>query len=60
MSQPDDVSLDAVTDPQQADLTADDDLIERTDNGLRPDDPDEQPPQDPEHLPEGTATEAGR
>jgi hypothetical protein len=48
--------------PQQADLTADDDLVERTDNGLRPDDPPEaeQPPQDPEYLPDGTESEGSR
>jgi hypothetical protein len=48
-----------MTDPQQDDLTADDDLAQRTDNGLRPDDPPEeaQPPQDPGWLPEGTETE---
>jgi hypothetical protein len=49
-----------MTEPQQADLTADDTLVERTNNGLRPDDPDEQPPQDAAWLPEGTVTEAGR
>jgi hypothetical protein len=38
------------------DLTALDGLVERTDNGLRPDDPDEQPSQDPGALPEGTVT----
>lgn len=43
--------------PQQADLTADDKLVEPTDNGLRPDDPTEQPPQDASWLPEGTDTE---
>ncbi len=46
-----------MTDPQQDDLTADDELAERTDNGLRPDDPPDQPPQDPDWLPPGTATE---
>jgi hypothetical protein len=46
-----------MTDPQQEDLTAQgDELVERTDNGLRPDDPQEQPPQDPAWLPEGTVT----
>ncbi len=49
-----------MTVPQQADLTADDTLVERTDNGLRPDDPDEQPPQAADWLPEGTATEADK
>lgn len=45
---------------QQDDLSHEsDDLVERTDNGLRPEDPpeDEQPPQDPSYLPEGTETE---
>lgn len=47
-----------MTVPQQADLTADDGLVERTDNGLRPDDPPEQrqPPQNPAWLPDGTET----
>jgi hypothetical protein len=47
---------------KQDDLTADDRRVEPTDNGLRPDDPpeDQQPPQDPAWLPEGTATEADR
>lgn len=35
-----------------------DDLIEHTGNGPQPDDPDEQPPQDPGHLPPGTVTGA--
>lgn len=46
-----------MTGPQSEDLTADDEYARRTDNGLRPDDPAEQPPQDPEHLPAGTETE---
>lgn len=50
-----------MTDPQQDDLTGQgDELVERTDNGLRPDDPDDQPPQDPGWLPPGTATETGQ
>ncbi len=40
------------------DLTDTDDQVQRTDNGLRPDDPAEQPPQDPESLPPGTVSEA--
>jgi hypothetical protein len=43
--------------PGQDDLTADDERVRPTDNGLRPDDPAEQPPQDPAWLPEGTETE---
>jgi hypothetical protein len=46
-----------MTDPD--DTTVTDDLVERTDNGLRPDDPAEQPSQDPDDLPDGTQT-AGR
>lgn len=45
--------------PEQDDLSAESDaLVERTDNGLRPEDPPEaeQPPQDPTFLPEGTET----
>jgi hypothetical protein len=49
-----------MTGPEQDDLTgeAGEHLVERTDNGLRPQDPpeDEQPPQDPAYLPEGTET----
>lgn len=45
---------------QQDDLTheAGEQLVEPTDNGLRPDDPaeSEQPSQDPAYLPEGTET----
>jgi hypothetical protein len=48
-----------VTAPGQDDLTAEpgERLVERTDNGLRPEDPADQPPQDPELLPEGTESE---
>jgi hypothetical protein len=50
-----------VTAPGQDDLTDEpgEQLVEQTDNGLRPEDPaeTEQPPQDPEYLPEGTETE---
>lgn len=49
-----------MTEPEQDDLTADDDKVEPTDNGLRPDDPDDQPSQDPGWLPEGTETGQGR
>jgi hypothetical protein len=45
-----------MTDPAPDDLTDTDDLAEPTDNGLRPDDPDEQPSQDPDDLPPGTET----
>lgn len=41
---------------QQDDLTELDHLAVSTGNGLQPDDPLDQPPQDPGHLPEGTAT----
>jgi hypothetical protein len=44
-----------VTDPQH-EATETDELVEATGNGPQPDDPDEQPPQDPEHLPDGTVT----
>ena len=47
-----------MTAPGQDDLTHEpgEELVERTDNGLRPEDPPEeqQPPQDPAYLPEGT------
>jgi hypothetical protein len=47
-----------VTDPTPLeDLTADDDKVERTDNGQRPDDPAEQPSQNPGDLPAGTDSE---
>lgn len=51
--------LPTVTAPGQDDLTAEpgERLVERTDNGLRPEDPADQPPQDSAYLPEGTATE---
>lgn len=39
------------------DTTATDHLVERTDNGLRADDPVEQPSQDPRQVPPGTASE---
>lgn len=49
-----------MTAPGQDDLTNEpgEQLVERTDNGLRPEDPPEeqQPPQDPAYLPEGTET----
>lgn len=46
-----------MTEPQQDDLSTEaDDLVAPTDNGLRPDDPDDQPPQDPGWLPDGTET----
>lgn len=50
-----------MTDPRQDDLTHEpgEQLVEPTENGLRPEDPVEQPPQDPEHLPEGTETLLG-
>lgn len=50
-----------MTEPEQDDLTHEpgEQLVEQTDNGLRPDDPVEQPPQDPAYLPEGTESEAG-
>lgn len=46
-----------MTEPQH-DRTGEDELAERTDNGLRPGDPpeDQQPPQDPAWLPPGTVT----
>lgn len=49
-----------MTEPGQDDLTHEpgEQLVERTDNGLRPDDPVEQPSQDPAWLPEGTESEA--
>ena len=47
-----------MTDPiPLEDLTADDGKVQRTDNGLRPDDPVEQPTQDPGDLPAGTVSE---
>jgi hypothetical protein len=47
-----------MTEPtEQDDLTDTDDQVEATDNGLRPDDPLVQPPQDPEALPPGTVSE---
>jgi hypothetical protein len=47
-----------VTDPQQDDLSAEaDHLVTPTGNGLRPEDPAEQPPQDPDWRPEGTESE---
>jgi hypothetical protein len=45
-----------VTEPQPDDTTVTDELVERTDNGPRPDDPDEQPSQNPDDLPPGTET----
>lgn len=48
-----------MTDPQQpdpADTTVTDGLVERTDNGPGPGDPAEQPSQDPADLPPGTVT----
>lgn len=52
-----------VTAPGQDDLTREpgEQLVERTDNGLRPEDPPEaeQPPQDPDYLPDGTQTDGG-
>ncbi len=45
-----------MTEPQQDDLTADDERVERTDNGWQPGDPTEQPPQARDHLPAGTVT----
>lgn len=53
-----------MTDPAsgQDDLTAEGDAsVEQTDNGLRPEDPPEeqQPPQDPSWLPDGTQTAGG-
>jgi hypothetical protein len=51
-----------VTGPeQQDDLTGEpgEQLVEQTDNGLRPDDPVEQPSQDPAELPAGTETLLG-
>jgi hypothetical protein len=36
--------------------TETDDLVEPTGNGPQPDDPDEQPSQDPDDLPDGTQT----
>lgn len=47
-----------MSDPQQPeDLTDTDSLAEPTGNALQPDDPDDQPSQDPDSLPEGTATD---
>jgi hypothetical protein len=48
-----------VTEPQPDpdDTTVTDDLAQPTDNGPHDGDPDEQPPQDPEWLPEGTDSE---
>lgn len=47
-----------MTDPTPLeDLTADDDKVQRTDNGPRPDDPAEQPSQEPGDLPPGTVSE---
>ena len=46
-----------MTDPQPPEeTTVTDDLVEPTDNGPQPDDPDEQPSQDPGDLPAGTVT----
>jgi hypothetical protein len=46
-----------VTDPGNPDdLTVTDDLVQNTDNGPQPDDPDDQPSQNPDDLPDGTAT----
>jgi hypothetical protein len=45
--------------PDPTPLEETDDLIESTGNGLQPDDPVEQPPQDPDHLPDGTETGGG-
>jgi hypothetical protein len=45
-----------MTEPQQDDTTVTDELVERTDNGWRQEDPLEQPSQDPGDLPAGTAT----
>jgi hypothetical protein len=48
-----------MTDPTPLeDMTKTDDLVERTNNGLRPDDPAEQPSQNPDDLPAGTDSEA--
>jgi hypothetical protein len=54
-------TLTAMTDPAQVDLSAEaDNLVQRTDNGWHEGDPEEQPPQDPAHLPEGTETGGGQ
>jgi hypothetical protein len=46
-----------MTDPiPLEDMTDTDELVRRTDNGPHEGDPDEQPPQDPTWLPEGTDT----
>lgn len=46
-----------MTDPTEPeDMTETDELVQDTGNGLQPDDPLDQPPQDPGALPEGTAT----
>lgn len=45
---------------EPTDLTADDQFVERTDNGLRPEDEElEQPSQDPEVIPASIVDEAG-
>lgn len=48
-----------MTEPQQDDLTADDELVQPSGNGPGPEDPPEeqQPPQDPDWMPEGTVSE---
>lgn len=47
-----------MTSPNESeDLTQDDDKVENTGNGLTPYDTDEQPPQDPAFLPEGTVSD---
>lgn len=44
--------------PEQAeDLTQDDAKVEQTGNYLQPEDPEDQPTQDPNFLPEGTVSE---
>jgi hypothetical protein len=46
-----------VSEPRQDNLTGLDLEVTATDNGPQPDDPAEQPPQDPEWVPEGSVSE---
>ena len=43
--------------PESEDLTGDDNKVIRTGNGLMPEDPKDQPPQDPNWLPPGTISD---
>jgi hypothetical protein len=47
-----------MTDPlEPVDMTETDQLVEPTGNGPQPDDPDVQPAQDPNAIPDGSVTE---